>query len=136
MLFIWKDARYGCMLRMASLPSIHRIFELRIFLAQLHSLVSLDDTEEVMSMSGGVLTIRMTLQAWRCVYARRTEHERSTSEAQAKHERSTSGAVLGFVVRSVDEQRTNAHPFARARSKFLCVREKPTIKPGPDECNV
>ncbi|KAF9793897.1 hypothetical protein SFRURICE_007428 [Spodoptera frugiperda] len=130
MLFIWKDARYGCMLRMASLPSIHRIFELRIFLAQLHSLVS------VKTVTYLTIPKKMTLQAWRCVYARRTEHERSTSEAQAKHERSTSGAVLGFVVRSVDEQRTNAHPFARARSKFLCVREKPTIKPGPDECNV
>ncbi|KAF9797754.1 hypothetical protein SFRURICE_017949, partial [Spodoptera frugiperda] len=55
MFFILKNACYGCMLwkrameafygsvlRMASLLSIHRIFELRIFLTQLHSLVSVE----------------------------------------------------------------------------------------------
>ncbi|KAF9806819.1 hypothetical protein SFRURICE_015912 [Spodoptera frugiperda] len=31
---MWKDARYRCVLWIVSLPSIHRILELRIFLAQ------------------------------------------------------------------------------------------------------
>ncbi|KAF9824122.1 hypothetical protein SFRURICE_002243 [Spodoptera frugiperda] len=39
MFFIWKDACYGFELWMASQLSIHRLLELRIFLAQLHSLV-------------------------------------------------------------------------------------------------
>uniref|UniRef100_A0A2H1W6Z1 SFRICE_025103 n=1 Tax=Spodoptera frugiperda TaxID=7108 RepID=A0A2H1W6Z1_SPOFR len=41
------EACYGRVLWMASLLSMHRILELRIFLAQLHSLVSVE-TERVM----------------------------------------------------------------------------------------
>ncbi|KAF9805088.1 hypothetical protein SFRURICE_010271 [Spodoptera frugiperda] len=40
--FIWKDACYGYVLRIVSLLSIHRTLQLRILLAPLHSLVSVE----------------------------------------------------------------------------------------------
>ncbi|KAF9802571.1 hypothetical protein SFRURICE_013758, partial [Spodoptera frugiperda] len=42
MSFIWKNVCYGCELWIDFLLLIHRIHELRIFLAQLHSLVSVE----------------------------------------------------------------------------------------------
>ncbi|KAF9797836.1 hypothetical protein SFRURICE_001439 [Spodoptera frugiperda] len=40
--FIWKDTCFGCVIWMPSLLSLRRILELRIFFAQLHSLVSVN----------------------------------------------------------------------------------------------
>ncbi|KAF9800292.1 hypothetical protein SFRURICE_015632 [Spodoptera frugiperda] len=40
--FIWKNTCCGCVLCMATLLSIHCLVELCIFLAQLHSLVSVE----------------------------------------------------------------------------------------------